>query len=291
MSLAKKGTFSVYHFCPASVLYRINIKQARAFFIVLTTIATSIACYLLYFIRQDIQLWLLENNQLSTIDVAQVRVDDVWVQPNDFVDIGYRLFSLSFDEKQPHTDELMRQLIEQTRTEIATYSIKKKALVARRNQAISRLTNEVSELNYAIQSIVFYDRIPATYQQVELDKSNLLAKLKGDLKLVKAKQSAQPLHYNDHIRAISRLEAGLSKQLNNLIANRRFELIAKEKGKVVDVHTSSETSLNFNSPLITLSEHTTPAVQAVYLFNGKPSAFHRTIDRRLKKAAFEYLNL
>ncbi|GLX82473.1 hypothetical protein [Thalassotalea eurytherma] len=291
MSLAKKGTFSVSHFCPASVLYKINIKQARAFFIVLTTIATSLACYLLYFIRQDIQLWLLENNQLSTIDVAQVRVDDVWVQPNDFVDIGYRLFSLSFEDNQPHADELMRQLIVQTRTEIAEYSNKKKALVARRNQTLSRLANEVSELNHAIQSIVFYDRIPATYQQFKLDKSNLLAKLKGELKLAKSKQRSQPLHYNSHIRAISRLETGLSKQLNNLIANRRFEIIAKERGKVVDVHPSSKTSLNFNRPLITLSDHKTPAVQSIYLFNAKSPAFQRTIDRRLKKAAFEYLNL
>ncbi len=118
-----------------------------------------------------------------------------------------------------------------------------------------------------------------------------MAKLKGELKLVKTKQRSQPLHYNYHIRAFSRLEAGLSKQLNNLIANRRFELIAKEKGKVVDVHTSGETMINFNRPLVTMSEHESPATQSVYLFNVKSPAFHRTIDRRLKKAAFEYLNL
>ena len=283
MSVAKKGAFSV--------LYSLNIKQARAFFFVLTTIATSLACYLLYFIRQDIQLWLLENKPLSTVSFSQVRVDDVWVQPNEFVDIGSRLFTLSFYGNQPQTDELVNQLVDQTRAEISEYSLKRNALIKKREQSLLKLAHDESDLNRAIVSIVFYNRIPVSYQHLELDASSLLAALKDELKLVKAQQISQPLHYNNHIQAISRLEAGLSKQLNNLIANRRFELIAKEKGKVLDVHTSKENAVNLSRPLVTISDNKMPSVQAVYLFNSEPSAFHRAIDRRLKKAAFRYLNL
>ncbi|QOL26955.1 hypothetical protein LP316_06595 [Thalassotalea sp. LPB0316] len=307
MSLASKGLVAQKHCSTNSTQCVIGLKHLKLILSLLMLLAFLLFGFLFDAIRLDVSRWLSFGSLSQPEYVQPVTVKNVWIKPGDYIHVGTKLMTLTIDDSTEKGKKLahklgnyVRQQVEYYRGQIAELKLHKRDQTSLLNQELKNVQNQLVALKYFNHTA----SEAAMSQQNREHHIGRLSKRQHDLTM---QLRDLPLNIQEQLRVLSWLKTDLLYQLENIEQHNTYHLIAEQEGLVRHVYFNHGDIVLAKSALISISPANTgrlphmasrpefranlmPLETEIGLIGNQSDDSIRTVDIKLRKAAFRYLH-